>query len=99
MAAIAMATMDLARFTYDRDRQSLVAIASDFGPLRDGLWWLNRMYDDAADAGIAIRSHKTGKVERFYLERTEERDGDLMAWHFRPESPGCIVKSVTIFND
>lgn len=99
MAEITMSTMDLSRFTYDRQRGTLVALASDFGPLREGLWWLNRMYNDSADAGISIRSHATGQVYRFYLEREETREGDLVAWHFRPELPRCKVVSVTVFND
>lgn len=66
----------------------------------DGTYpWLGQMYNDACDEGIVIRSHHTAKEERFYLERTETREGDLLAWYFKPENPSCRVQSVVIFND
>ena len=37
-----------------------------------------RIYDDACDVGIAIRSARTGVVVRFYESRTDsDRDGDV----------------------
>lgn len=67
----------------------------------DGTYpWLRRVWDDACDVGIVIRSHHTGREERFYLEREETRDGDTLAWHFLPIDPRKVaVKSVVIFND
>lgn len=74
--------------------------ASDLGPLRDGTWWLQRLYNDAVDIGIAIVSSKTQKVERFILENEHvNRDRELTHWTFTPEDPRCPVKQVTIFND
>jgi hypothetical protein len=94
-----MTEMDLRKFTWTKKDGSLVAEASDFGPLRDGRWWLQRIYNDACDIGIAIRSHVTETVEKFYLQTEHERDGDLTHWTFLPLNPNCKVKHVTIFND
>lgn len=91
--------LSLERFTFHEDTKTLVAEASDFGPMRDGAWWMQRLYDDACDVGIAIRSHETDRVQVFHLEREETRDGDLLAWHFKPMDKTCPVRGVTIFND
>lgn len=66
----------------------------------DGTYpWLQRLYNDALDVGIVIRSHHTGRVERFCLVRTEERDGDLLSWQFGPAPGNETGLTVTIFND
>lgn len=66
----------------------------------DGTYpWLRPIYNDACDIGIAISSARTGRVERFYLTKTETRDGDLLAWHFAPCDKKCPVREVVIFND
>lgn len=93
--------LPLERFTYNKEDKSLSAFESDLRnrPFDGTYPWLHRLYDDACDEGIAIRSHHTGVVQRFYLERTEERDGDLLAWHFKPTHQNQNIKSVVIFND
>ncbi len=94
--------LNLTRFGYDKKNRSLSAFESD---LRDRPFdgtheWLGQLWNDSADVGIEIRSEFTGKVERFYLERTETRDGDLLAWHFKPINEKLPkVDTVTIFND
>jgi hypothetical protein len=47
---------------------------------------LERLYDDACDVGIALRSHKTGEVSRWYLldTITDPREGELLGWMFKP---------------
>ena|ERR1700722_15518214 len=94
-----LSPLPLDKFLYSSKDQSLSAEMSDFGPAREGHWWLQRIYSDACDIGIAIRSHYTNKVEIFYLEREEVREGDLLAMYFKPLSKSCRVKSVVIFND
>lgn len=95
--------LPLERFTWtrvgrtvpvDRSRMELVAEASDFGTS----FRISRLYEDAADVGIAIHSHLTGRVERFYLDFEETHAGEITAWHFRPVDPahGCRVM---IIND
>ncbi len=97
---LAMRPLDLSRFTYNKTDRTLAAEASDFGPFRDGTRWLCRIWNDSCDIGIAIRSHKTDKVEKFYLEHEEVRDGDLLAYHFKPVNAALsTVQSVVIFND
>lgn len=73
----------------------MCAEASDF----DGAFKPHRLYNDACDIGIAIKSGRTGVVERFTLTRTETRDDELLAWCFAPVNPKCGVHEVTIFND
>jgi hypothetical protein len=91
--------LPLKQFTFDRSKGTLTAMASDFGPLHEGLWWLVQLYNDSCDVGISIMSGITGRIERFYLQQQEEREGDLVAWHFKPISKLANVQSVTIYND
>lgn len=71
----------------------LVAEASDFGPA----FRIERLYNDACDVGIAIRSNRTDVVKTFALIETERRDGELVAWHFA-DTDNTPLK-VTVFND
>jgi hypothetical protein len=86
---------------------ALVCEASDLGPARRGRFWMQRFYTDACDVGIAIRSHVTGTVVRFALEkeeRTDNEDNELLAYHFVPLDAEAKrlangIERVTIFND
>lgn len=91
----------LERFTHNSKDKTLTAFESDLRDRPfDGTYpWLRRLYNDARDVGIAIRSHHTGRLERFALTRTEERDGDLLAWHFSPAPGNKTGLTVIIFND
>ena len=97
-------SIPMSRFHYNKQTRSLIAECSDFGPLREafdpitGRKWIHQLYDDACDLGIAIESHKTGRVERFYLDREEVHDGDLVAFHFKPLDKTLDVK-VVVYND
>lgn len=101
MAVIHDCSLSLDRFHWDRVSGVLIAEASDFGPLRDGYWWLRQIWDDSADVGISIRSHVTGVVELFYLDHEvyygSERE--FAGWCFKPVNPKCPVKIVSIHND
>ena len=64
-------------------KKELVTEASTLG-LRPGHQW-ERLYDDACDVGIVLRSHKTGVEIRWYLQDTErDAEGDVTCWKFRP---------------
>jgi hypothetical protein len=89
--------LPLQRFTFDRG--TLTATASDFGTPRDGLWWLGRLYNDACDVGIVIRSELTGEERRFVLSKQVEREGEVLYWEFAPVERLQHVGLVTIFND
>jgi len=95
--------LHLTRFTWNSAKGTLTTFASDLGSCSDEMTWLRRLYNDAYDVGIGIRSggpNGTDKVETFYLEREEEdAEGDLVALHFKPLDAKSRVKSVTIFND
>jgi len=72
----------------------LVGEISDF----DGQHF-QRLYNDAIDLGIGIRSNFTGKVERFFMTREDHEEGSPTAWHFAPLDGSCRVSHVVIFND
>lgn len=68
---------------------------------------LARLYDDACDVGISVKSAKTGRVVTYYLS-DEERDAsgeDIAGWYFKPiaedvrRCPECANTEVLIIND
>jgi hypothetical protein len=76
-------TYSTERFTCDQG--VLVAEDSDFtdGTTRGIV--LGRVWPDSCDVGFDLRSHKTGQVERFYLNgEDKDREGDIAGWHFEP---------------
>jgi hypothetical protein len=83
------------------DQYHMSAFASDLGVDPTGKGLLQRFYNDACDVGIAICSKRTGAVVRFCLSQEEERDGEVVAWHFGPtpydDAKG--VARVTVWND
>lgn len=91
--------LPLERFT--RHGDTLTAFESDLRnhPFDGTYHWLRRLFNDACDVGMAIRSHHTGRIVRFTLEREETRDGDLMAFHFTALDDAGPITKVTIFND
>ena len=64
-----------------------------------------QIFPDAADEGIRLVSHKTGREARFYVDRTDEMDGDVRGWHLKPTSdtlrrePGLRGVEVLLIND
>lgn len=62
----------------------LVADASDLG-FGAGTVPGERMFNDAADWGIAVRSAHTGRVVRFSLiSENRNHDNEVVAWVYRP---------------
>lgn len=58
-----------------------------------------KLYNDAADVGIYIQSHKTNAVQAFVLNDViVEDEGDVLAWKFKSLDPNLGL-TVTIFND
>lgn len=58
-----------------------------------------QIWNDAADVGIYIQSHKTSSVQGFILwDVIAEDEGDVLAWKFKSMDP-TLDLSVTIFND
>lgn len=86
--------LDLKKFMWSKNSRTLVAEESDFGPMRDGQWWLGQLYDDSVDIGIAIESHKTGQIKKFYLHKKDE---DKMVFH--PVEKMSVVLEVIILKD
>lgn len=58
---------------------TLVAEASDLG-FRGS----RRIYDDACDVGVAVRSERTGQTVRFYEKDQDVREGHVCGWWFEP---------------
>jgi len=67
----------------------------------------DRLYDDAADVGFALRNEKTGNVTRWSLSN-EVRDpveNELIAWNFVPTPESVHAQPVlngytmTLLND
>lgn len=93
---LAVPALNMRRFTWDRAKGELVAEASDLEGFA-----LNRLYNDACDVGIAIRSHHTGRVLRFVLVRVvTDHEGDVLYWSFAPlHGSFSNVRRVTVLND
>jgi hypothetical protein len=62
----------------------LIADASDIG-MKPGAQF-DRLYDDACDVGILLRSHKTGVVTRWSLLDTvrDTRENEILGWMLVP---------------
>jgi hypothetical protein len=103
--------ISLRSFEYDPATRALSAMASDieplsachkYGPLEGLPSYFGPMHDDACDVGIAIRSHHTNRVERFFWRESFGLDDDYVngykAYYFLPER-GTPASKVVIFND
>ncbi len=71
-----------------------------------GFQQCERLYDDAADEGIVLRSPRTGGETRWYhTETVKDRDDDVTEWVFKPCSesvsqvPGLAGLTLRILND
>lgn len=85
----ALSTKD---FLWSSDSKILSAEASDVR--FDGGY---RLYDDAYDYGIWMKSHRTGAIEPFVLcNISYSLDEEIQFWEFDNSSIGVKVK---IFND
>lgn len=59
-----------------------------------------RLYDDAADFGVWVKSHKTNKLVPFSLQEQEkDADGDTRFWRFTGWGIKGLVATLIIFND
>jgi hypothetical protein len=60
-----------------------------------------RVYDDACDEGLTVVSATTGREVVYVVERTEVRDGELVAWYLEPAELRLrgSLPSLTLFND
>lgn len=84
-------------FHYIPAKNMLVAEMSDFGRSFD----FGRVYDDACDIGLTIRSERTGREIVFAVEHIErDREGDLLYWTLRPVNRNeWAAGTVRIYND
>lgn len=85
---------NLALFHFDKATGELTSEASDLNGFGPGQLW-----NDACDIGIAVRSPRTDRVERFYLDKVLSRDNEVQGWELKPVDPKCRVKKIIVFND
>lgn len=105
MLATTPAPIAMSRFTWMPESRALVAEASSL----PGRGRFHRLYDDACDVGIAIRSSHTGRVVIFALHSVErDSEGDTMWWNLRALNgtltrhgmcSSSVCATVRIFND
>jgi len=95
-----MPVLSSALFTWSRTDNLLVAEMSTLQG--NGLIGFARVYDDACDQGMTIRSARTGREVPFAVTHTEIRDGDTLYWDLEPvDAAGRVVYDckARIFND
>jgi hypothetical protein len=81
------------RLTYHRDSNLLVAWDSDLPRPA-------RVYDDAADAGYTLVSHRTGRQVVYVEHAYERKDGDLLYWDLIPVEPSDRhLPTLRVYND
>lgn len=94
--------LPLDRFTQG-GADTIVADVSDLGSVVHGTPWIVRLFRDACDEGIFIRSPRTRNVVRFVLTNREVDEGDLILYEFAVYGPDRAyagpVENVHIFND
>lgn len=87
--------------------QVLMTVEASTLGLRPGHVW-ERLYDDACDVGLALRSHKTGEVSTWYLcegETKVDSEGDVQHWILKPTAEsvrkhrGLDGYTLKIYND
>lgn len=83
------------QFAYDaRERKFIGEISDTHG--------FGRVYDDAADEGLTLVSHRTGAEVVFavWADR-RDADGDVTSWELRPvrEVGAMVGVTLVLFND
>lgn len=91
----AMNEISSKHFSYHAKTREMTTFASDL-PNRGRF---ERIYPDACDVGLRIRSEKTGRSVTFAVYRQEIRDGDLCYWELRPIGPNAPNVKMRIWND
>jgi hypothetical protein len=87
-------------FSWDAERKMFVAEISDLG---QGFRF-ERMYPDAADIGLVLRSHKTEVTARYYVV-DQNGDDDDFVWILKPcietlkKHPQLAGTEIHILND
>lgn len=93
------------KFNYDAATNTFSADMSDLGhdPARvsSPRFPLSRIWDDAMDLGMILRSHKTGREIYFAVEHEEhDREGELLFIELRPIREGeWGAGTVKLWND
>lgn len=90
-------TVSSDRFTFHKQSGILSAEASDFYDLPRA--FEQRIYDDACDIGVHVRSARTGNIETFYFEKeVRDAENELIGWVYRPLNKNLNLK-IQIWND
>lgn len=98
---LSLITFPSSLFTYSKHANNLCAEASDLANRH-----LQPLYDDACDAGFAVKSVVSGNEITFHLsEVKKDAEGEVTSWEYQmtPQCerkfPECGKMTATIFND
>ena len=94
------------RLVVNLEKHLMFAEASDLG-FRAGVIPGDRLYADAADAGLTLTSHLTGAVTNWFHAESEDvvKEGETLVWRFKPayetvaRHPHLAKWEVHILND
>lgn len=107
MATLRPTRIDTAKLTGHRDEAGLYILAVEESDLRANGYAPGRVYDDAADVGYTLVSHRTGN-EKVVVENSVQRDreGELLWTDYHPaDEIARIVRgdeptvTLRVFND
>ena len=87
-------------FSYDKENRTFV---TEISTIRRNGPAMGKLYDDAADEGFTLVSHKTGaEVMYYYVDAAVNDEGEVTEWIFKEaEVRGKENHNtqVTVFND
>lgn len=85
------------QFMYSKDNHAYIAEDSDFGSHG---FATGCVYDDSANEGFSLTSERTGRTERFALDRVNKSDEhEILSWEFVPCNETLRPLRVIIYND
>lgn len=96
LANPAVPVLSTETFTFHREGNQLIAEASTLGDS----FRLARLWDDACDQGITLKSHRTGREITYVLTGEERYEGELQGWRMAPaDAELAAMPEVLILND
>lgn len=99
MAMLHPPVVNTKEFTWVADECLLVTEMSD---LQARGIEFGRVFDDACDEGLTVRSQRTGIEVIFAVNHVEKNDGDLLYWDLIPwgmSGPLDLGIKIRVFND
>jgi hypothetical protein len=98
---LSLPQIPMSKFHWDAESRVLSAEISDLNNPR-----FQRIYDDACDVGLAVRSDRTGETVSFYVaQEHKDREGDVQSWVLEPipehirKNPCLMPLRIRLWND